>query len=94
MSFQHILYCCSMTAELGTASLSLLRTCVWRDAQSLTHLWLRCHLQQVPAAALRKVAEQDPDNALGYYLVAIDKQTRKTCDKDVGESLRPADREA
>ena len=42
-------------------------------------------LQQVPAASLRKVAEQDPDNALGYYLVAIDKQTRKTCDKDVGE---------
>ena len=48
-----------------------------------------CHVQQVPAAALRKVAEQDPDNALGYYLVAIDKQTRKTCNKDVGELLRP-----
>ena len=51
-------------------------------------------MQQVPAAALRKVAEQDPDNALGYYLVAIDKQTRKTCDKDVGEWLTPADHDS
>jgi hypothetical protein len=82
-----------MTAGLGTASPSVHGISIWRDAQS-GHLWRCCCLQQVPAAALRKVAEQDPDNALGYYLVAIDKQTRKTCDKDVGESLKPADRQA
>ena len=71
----------------------LLCTPIWSGAQS-TYLWLCSRLQQVPAAALRKVAEQDPDNALGYYLVAIDKQTRKTCDKDVGERLETYDREA
>lgn len=48
-----------------------------------------CHLpQQVPAASLRKVAEQDPDSALGYNLVAIAKATRKTCDTDLGELCR------